>query len=56
MCEGVLKMIEHGDSPGLALKKACRIGVGIFGLNELDRYLPSQLVILRTTHGRGLKL
>ena len=42
-----VRMVEHGDSPGLALKKACRIGVGIFGLDDLDRYLPSKLVILR---------
>jgi hypothetical protein len=41
-----VRMVEHSDSPGLALKKACRIGVGIVGLDDLDRYLPSQLLIL----------
>ena len=42
-----VRMVEHGDSPGLALKKTGRIGVGIFSLNDLDGYLPSQLLILR---------
>ena len=40
-------MVEHGDSPGLALKKASCVGIGIFGLDDLDRYLSSKLVILR---------
>src|SRR5258707_5828699 len=42
-----VRMVEHGDSPGLALKKTCRIRIGIFGLDDLDRYVPSQLVIFR---------
>jgi hypothetical protein len=42
-----VRMVKHGDSPGLAQKKACRIGVGIFGLDDFDGYFSSQLVILR---------
>jgi hypothetical protein len=42
-----VRMVEHGDSPGFALKKTCCIRIGIFGLDDLDRYVPSQLVILR---------
>src|SRR6266568_4088656 len=42
-----MRMVEHGDSPGLAQEKTSRIGVGIFGLNDLDGYLPSQLLIFR---------
>src|SRR5438270_2579353 len=41
-----VRMVEHGDSPGLALKKTSRIGVEIFGLDDLDGYVPSELVIL----------
>ena len=32
--------------PDYALKQACRIRVEVFGLDDLDRYLPSKLVIL----------
>src|SRR5947199_5887264 len=42
-----VRMVEHGDSPCLSLKKTSRIGIGIFSLNDLDGYLPSQLVIRR---------
>src|SRR5260370_15066776 len=42
-----VRMGEHGDSSCLAQEKTSRIGVGIFSLNDLDGYLPSQLVILR---------
>src|SRR5215471_21702802 len=29
-----VRMVEHGDSPGLAQKQACRIGVVIVGLDD----------------------
>jgi hypothetical protein len=40
-------MVEHGNGPCLSLKKTSRIGIGIFSLNDLDGYLPSQLLICR---------
>src|SRR6266566_2262189 len=42
-----VRMVEHGDRPGLAQEQTSRIRVGIFGLNDLDGYLPPQLLILR---------
>ena len=42
-----VRMVEGSDSPGLALKQACRIRVEVFGLDDLDCYLPSELLILR---------
>jgi hypothetical protein len=45
-----VRMVEHGDSPGFALKKACRIGIESICLEYLDRYLPSQLIIFCKVH------
>jgi hypothetical protein len=42
-----VRMVENGDSPCLAQEKTSCIGVGIFSLNDLDGYLPPQLLIIR---------